>query len=101
MLWPDGPFIPFTPKETEAHSLSRFTRQIFIEYCAWDTDLDSQFNKKSGNIQIDNCSKKSRGFIKQYNTQKYMHVLYSKRNYATGADNSPYRNHRQTMRNIL
>ena len=59
MLRPDGPFIPFTPEETEAHSLSRFTRQIFIEYCAWDTELDSQFNKKSGNIQIDNCSKKA------------------------------------------
>lgn len=57
MLWPDGPFIPFTHEETEAHSLSRVTRQIFIEYCAWDTDRDSQFNKKNGNIQIDNCSK--------------------------------------------
>lgn len=57
MLWPDGPFIPFTHEETEAHSLNRFTRQIFIEYCAWDTDLDSQLNKKSGNIQTDNCSK--------------------------------------------
>lgn len=57
MLWPDGPFIHFAHEETEAHSLSKFTRKIFIEYCAWDRDLDSQFNKKSGNSQIDNCSK--------------------------------------------
>lgn len=71
MLWPDGSLIHFTHEETEAHSLSRFTRQLFIEYCALDTDLNSQFNKRSGNGQIDNCSKEKAGFFLFYQSTQY------------------------------